>query len=134
MSPKSIRPVKHTASAAADPDAGLYANIRECAEQWRRALAFDAEALKALQLGNLLEAKELTKRHDQASSKASELEWNVIRETDATTADGHAAKCRMVASSGFDLEDLVEIAWLLGHEAGRLGVNKAMPSLRAAAA
>jgi hypothetical protein len=110
MSPKSTH-IEHTASAAADHDAGLHANIRECAEQWRQSLALDAEAISALRLGNLSEAKELTKRHDQASSKASELEWKVIRDTDANTTDGHAAKLNMVTGSSFDLEDLIEIAW-----------------------
>jgi len=42
---------------------------------------------------------------------------------------GNEAKVAMVASSAFDPDDLIRIAWSLGHEAGRLGLRSLMPRL-----
>jgi hypothetical protein len=59
------------------------------------------------------------------ASKTPTLIWPI-----AATPEGHAAKRNMVAGSGFDPEDLISIAWTLGHEAGRLGLSKSMPELQ----
>ena len=115
-------------SSLQNPDAELFAKIDYCANLWHQSLALDEQVLTARRLVNLSEAKELTKRHDQAIRGASKLELEILCDTAAVvTVDGHAAKVDLVAGSSFDSEDLIAIAWALGHEAGRLGLSNTMP-------
>jgi hypothetical protein len=112
------------------PDATLFHKIDRVAELWRETLLLDEAQRTARRQGNLSEKKQLEARHDQILDKVCALEWEVIH-TDAVTAEGHAAKIQMVADSSFDPEDVIEIAWAFGHEAGRLGLGSEMPRLEA---
>jgi hypothetical protein len=112
-------------------DASLFKKIERVAELWRETLLLDEAQRTARRQGNLSEKKELEDRHDQLVDRICALEWEVVY-TDAFTAEGHAAKIQMVAGSSLDPEDLIEIAWAFGHEAGRLSLGKEMPRLEPA--
>lgn len=112
-----------------NPDAALLMKINQVAEYWRQSVSLDEQSRDARRLENHSQAKDLAGRQLRAADKADELEWQVILATDALTPEGHAAKCAMVAASGFDPDDMITIAWHLGHEAGKLGLSGAMPQL-----
>jgi hypothetical protein len=116
-----------------NPDASLFKKIGCVADLWRQTLLLDEAQRTARRQGNLSEKKELEARHDQLVDSICSLEWEVVY-THAVTAEGHAAKIQMVAGSSFDPEDLIEIAWAFGHEAGRLGLGSEMPRLEPAEA
>jgi hypothetical protein len=111
-------------------DASLFKKIDRVADMWRQTLLLDEAQRTALRQGNLTEKKELEARHDQLVDRICALEWEAVY-TDAVSTEGRAAKIQMVADSGFDPEDLTEIAWAFGHEAGRLGLCNKMPRLDA---
>ena|ERR1700722_10416823 len=109
-------------------DASVFKKIAQVSELWRQTPELDEAQRTARRLGNLTEKKELEVRYDQIVDEACALEWEIAY-TETATPDGHAAKCKSVADSNFDPEDLIEIAWALGYEAARLGLEKAMPQL-----
>lgn len=43
------------------------------------------------------------------------------------SAEGHMVRCHFVGETGFTAEELIEIAWAAGHDAGRLGLSRALP-------
>jgi hypothetical protein len=110
-------------------DASLFRKVNQVAEYWRQSVALDEQSRDARRLENHSKAKELAARQRQAADKAGAMEWEIILMNEASTPAGHAAKCGMVAASGFDPEDLVTIAWHLGREAGKLGLSGVMPQL-----
>jgi len=117
-----------TTAAEKNPDAALLKLIAKYDDLSSEALRLDEESITAQRIGELSKAKELTARYDKTFNKACALHWELLTR-DAITADGHAAKVRMIVSSSFDPEDLIAIAWRLGHEAGRLGLTRTMPRL-----
>jgi len=117
-----------TTTTEQNPDVAIIEMIKDLAELWDSTLPLDVAAMKLRCAGKFSEADESRARHDQLVYEACELEQRIAR-TDAHTPEGHAAKCKMVAGASFDPEDLIEIVWLLGYEAARLGLDGAMPQL-----
>jgi hypothetical protein len=112
-----------------NPDVALMKLIEKYDRLSSEAAALDGYAVEARRVGDdFARADELAKRSDDACNRAWGLLWELIHRA-AHTPQGHAAKVRMVAGNDFDPEDQVRIAWMLGHEAGRLGLSGAMPRL-----
>ena len=72
----------------------------------------------------------LIAKHDRmvadGDRRAEGLFWELICR-DAQTVAGHDAKVAMVAGSEFAAANPVAAAFRLGHEAGRLGLNRPVP-------
>jgi hypothetical protein len=112
-----------------NPDAALLKLIAKYEHLSDESAKLDEESTIAHRTGELLRAKQLSSKCDETFNKASALFWELIHR-DALTLAGHGLKIKMVASSEFDSDDLVGIAWALGHEAGRLGLGSRMPQLQ----
>jgi hypothetical protein len=111
-----------------NPDAALIKLIAKYEVLSGESAKLDEASLMARRMGELSRADDLRRRCDETFNRACGLQWELLHK-DAKSAEGHAAKIRMVSGSSFDPEDLIRIAWLLGCEAGRLGLSKAMPRL-----
>jgi hypothetical protein len=105
------------------PDAAIFLMGDRLAELERQCLEFDSAS------GRFSEASEADSRSDEAGRAHSDLEWELIH-TPAATLEGHSEKIRILESGGlcFDPDVLAEVMWLLGHEAGRLGLSNAIPN------
>lgn len=115
-------------TTAEHPDANIIAMISSWAELSAATLVLDERAIKLGRAGTLTEAAEAWRRYEAVCSEVSELEWRIIR-TEAATRDGHAAKATFIANGDFETHyRWAEIAAVLSHEAGRLGLG-VMPSL-----
>jgi hypothetical protein len=105
-----------------DPDAGLYAAIRDCAALWRQTPALDELAVKMKRDGNAVEAAKANARTDEITGQACDLERQ-IAEMPVATVRGYGTKCDAIDRANFDASDLVAIAFLLGRDAERLGIT-----------
>lgn len=103
-------------------DTAILAMIAKCKDLWKITADMDSRALRLRKAGKNTEAAEACRRQDLAYRQACELEWQIVR-TDAATAAGHEAKFRFACGLSADAEDFIEVAYRLGHEAGRLGLE-----------
>lgn len=113
---------RRAAMTTTTDDATLLAMIARCDDLWADSVLLDAKAVRLRRQGRIAEADETSRRQTSVASEACELEWRTLR-TRAATAAGHEAKFRFAVGASMDAEDFVEIAYLLGHEAGRLGLE-----------
>ena len=70
-------------------------------------------------------------QRERLCNEACNLEWRIAT-TPVFTLAGYAAKVASIAAAGFDIEVLIQIAWQLGREATRLGIDELPPLLLAA--
>jgi hypothetical protein len=118
-----------TMTTTEHPDAAIFEMIAHLSKLWQSIPPLDERAVALGRAGNLSDAKELNRRSEDIVGEACGLERNIARAA-AHTLEGHAAKIRAIVAANFDSEDLIEIAWLLGQEAARLGLGPTMPNLQ----
>jgi hypothetical protein len=95
-------------------DAALLAAIEECKQFWREIGCLDDEDPGI----------------SVAADKAIRLERRIAR-MPAMTAEGYHAKIETIRKAEFDDEILLDIMFLLGRDAERLGITDNPPDLRA---
>jgi hypothetical protein len=115
------------------PDAALYEMIARVAELWAMTPPLDEQAVALWRAGKRLEAKEIDDQRSRLVSETADLEFTIAY-ANVQTTEGHAAKISAIVAADFDLEDLVGIAYRLGHEAARLGLHGDVPDLKPALA
>jgi hypothetical protein len=101
-------------AAATDPDTLLVAAIEEWRQAWGEIRRLDEEAPGL----------------DKIATKAVKLERKIARMR-AMTAKGYLAKVEVIRKAEFNDEVLLGIMFLLGCDAGRLGIADDPPDLRA---
>jgi hypothetical protein len=117
-----------TETTIRNPDAALLKLIAKHDDVSSEALRLDEESIIAGRRGEAARSAELSARSDKFFNRGEALFWELVFRKPAT-AEGHAAKVKMIAASSFDAEDLIAVAWRLGWEAGKLGLSSTMPRL-----
>ena len=95
-------------------------------DAWRKSAKADITAIRLRKRGRAAEANRARERQTRFLREACELESKIIRSVAASPQE-YKAKCRTLLKASFDPEDWIQIAWLLGHDAARLGLGNAMP-------
>ncbi len=94
---------------------------------WRKIIPIDKRAVKARRSGKTSEADEADALIDEIANKAHAVEWEIV--TMSVTPNEFHAKLKAIARFGYDPDQLIEVAWILGHQAGQLGLSARMPTL-----
>lgn len=111
----------------------IYAMIDDCAKLWSQTLPLDEQAVMLHRVGKLTEAAKLYKRYERIVDKACKLERRIAF-TKPRSTDEYAAQMEFIPGCDFDPDTMIELAWRLGYEAARLGLDSTMPpALRDAA-
>ncbi|WP_342711447.1 hypothetical protein AAFG13_06135 [Bradyrhizobium sp. B124] len=58
--------------------------------------------------------------------EATSIEFSCAT-AEVESAEGQMVRCHFIGETGFTAEELIEIAWAAGHDAGRLGLSRAQP-------
>jgi hypothetical protein len=94
---------------------------------WRKITSIDKRAVKMRRSGKSSEADEANALMEEIANRAQEIEWKIV--TVSVTSKEFRAKLKAVAAFGYDPDQLIEVAWILGHQAGQLGLSSRMPTL-----
>lgn len=107
-------------------DTTITSMIEACNKLWDQTLPLDNEAVRLKCVGKLAEAAKLDERRERIVRKACTLERRIAATRPCTT-DEYCAMMEFIPGRDFDLDVMIELAWRLGYEAARLGLDSTMP-------
>ena len=113
-----------TTTTDRNPDAELFSMIKRCAALWRESMKLEDEAARLHQSDKAAEISKLEARAFEARKHATDLELRIAY-ADVHTEKGFAAQCRSIVEADFDADDMIHVAFHLGRQAERLGIEHA---------